>query len=83
MYLKKGQRAAYKKRHNEIWPELKRLLKEAGDWRKFIRNENENNDLLRVVDLHAIVQKFSRTKGNSDRNQESVDFSELKSAWKK
>ena len=30
MQLKKGQQAAYEKRHDEIWPELKRLLKEAG-----------------------------------------------------
>jgi len=30
MYLKKGQQAAYEKRHKEIWQELKELLKEVG-----------------------------------------------------
>ncbi len=31
MYLNEGQKAEYKKRHDEIWPELHRLLKEAGE----------------------------------------------------
>ncbi|MFD0796555.1 L-rhamnose mutarotase [Maribacter chungangensis] len=30
MKLNPGQKEAYTKRHNEIWPELKKLLKEAG-----------------------------------------------------
>ncbi len=30
MKLNLGQKEAYTKRHNEIWPELKKLLKEAG-----------------------------------------------------
>lgn len=30
MHLKTGQKDEYKKRHDEIWPELKQLLKEAG-----------------------------------------------------
>lgn len=30
MYLKPGKEAEYEKRHNEIWDELKSLLKEAG-----------------------------------------------------
>ncbi len=30
MYLKAGYEAEYEKRHNEIWPELKKLLKDAG-----------------------------------------------------
>ncbi|HET8735549.1 MAG TPA: L-rhamnose mutarotase [Pricia sp.] len=30
MKLRPGQRAAYIKRHNEIWPELKKLLKDSG-----------------------------------------------------
>lgn len=30
MKLNKGQKEAYVKRHNEIWPELKVLLKENG-----------------------------------------------------
>lgn len=30
MQLKSGKKSEYKKRHDEIWPELKALLKEAG-----------------------------------------------------
>lgn len=30
MKLKKGYRDEYKKRHNELWPELKQLLKDNG-----------------------------------------------------
>ena len=30
MFLKPGCEAEYEKRHNEIWPELRQLLKEAG-----------------------------------------------------
>ena len=30
MHLNEGQKAEYIKRHNEIWPELKTLLKDAG-----------------------------------------------------
>ncbi|RIH63092.1 L-rhamnose mutarotase [Mariniphaga sediminis] len=30
MHLNEGQKEEYKRRHNEIWPALKTLLKEAG-----------------------------------------------------
>ena len=30
MKLNKGQKKAYKKRHDELWPELKQLLKDNG-----------------------------------------------------
>ena len=30
MYLKPGCEAEYERRHNEIWPEVKELLKETG-----------------------------------------------------
>ncbi|AUS06310.1 L-rhamnose mutarotase [Pseudotamlana carrageenivorans] len=30
MKLNKGQKQAYKARHDKLWPELKQLLKEAG-----------------------------------------------------
>ena len=30
MFLKPGYEAEYEKRHREIWPELKQLLKESG-----------------------------------------------------
>jgi L-rhamnose mutarotase len=30
MFLHKGSEAEYKRRHDEIWPELKKLLEESG-----------------------------------------------------
>ncbi|MGB5418373.1 L-rhamnose mutarotase [Algibacter sp.] len=30
MKLNKGQKGAYKKRHDQLWPELKKLLKDNG-----------------------------------------------------
>jgi len=30
MYLNEGQKEEYRKRHDEVWPELKQLLKDAG-----------------------------------------------------
>ncbi len=48
MQLNAGQKEAYKKRHDEIWPELKRLLKEAGisDYAIFL--DEETNTLFAV-----------------------------------
>ena len=44
MRLRKGLEAEYKKRHDEIWPELKALLKENGisDYSIFLDNETNN-----------------------------------------
>jgi L-rhamnose mutarotase len=46
MKLLKGFEAEYKKRHDEIWPELKSLLKETGisDYSIFL--DEETNDLF-------------------------------------
>lgn len=46
MKLRKGFEAEYKKRHDEIWPELKMLLKETGiaDYSIFL--DEETNDLF-------------------------------------
>ena len=30
MHLNEGQKEEYKKRHNELWPELRQLLKSEG-----------------------------------------------------
>ena len=30
MYLNEGQKEEYRKRHNALWPELHKLLKDAG-----------------------------------------------------
>ena len=46
MHLKEGQKNEYIKRHNEIWPELKRLLKEAGVREYSIFLDEETNTLF-------------------------------------
>ena len=48
MYLNEGQKEEYEKRHNEIWPELKRLLKEAGVSEYSIFHDQESNTLFAV-----------------------------------
>ncbi|MCU0356327.1 MAG: L-rhamnose mutarotase [Cyclobacteriaceae bacterium] len=49
MKLHPGQEAEYKRRHDELWPELKALLKEAGiaDYSIFL--EPDTNDLFGVL----------------------------------
>ncbi|NQT59794.1 MAG: L-rhamnose mutarotase [Bacteroidetes bacterium] len=46
MKLKPGFRDEYEKRHNEIWPELKKLLNEAGVSEYSIFFDNETNTLF-------------------------------------
>lgn len=48
MKLLPGMKAEYKKRHDEIWPELKRLLSDAGvkDYSIFL--DEETNTLFAV-----------------------------------
>ncbi|MEP7144491.1 MAG: L-rhamnose mutarotase [Ferruginibacter sp.] len=49
MMLHKGQEAEYKKRHNELWPDLQHLLKEAGisDYSIFL--DESTNSLFGVL----------------------------------
>ena len=46
MYLKPNSVEEYKKRHNEIWPELKQLLKEAGVGAYHIYHDPETDCLF-------------------------------------
>ncbi len=46
MFLKPGFEAEYEKRHNEIWPELQALLKEAGVANYSIFWDKETNVLF-------------------------------------
>ncbi len=52
MKLKKGYKEEYKKRHDEIWPELKALLKEAGvaDYSIFLDEETDTLFAVQKVD---------------------------------
>ncbi len=53
MKLKPGCEAEYKKRHDEIWPELSRVLREAGvsDYSIFL--DQETHILFAVQNLSA------------------------------
>jgi L-rhamnose mutarotase len=46
MHLNQGQKEEYKKRHDEIWPELKQLLKDAGVSEYSIFLDEETNTLF-------------------------------------
>ena len=46
MYLNEGQKEEYKKRHNELWPELRQLLKGAGVSEYSIFLDEETNTLF-------------------------------------
>ena len=49
MKLFKGNEEEYKKRHNEIWPELKQLLKASGISEYSIFLDKETNTLFGVM----------------------------------
>jgi L-rhamnose mutarotase len=53
MHLKKGNEAEYKRRHDEIWPELRVALAEAGirDYSIFL--DEETGNLFAVLRLAA------------------------------
>ena len=65
MYLNEGMKAAYKKKHDEIWPELKKLLKEAGVSEYSIFLDEETNTLFPF-------QKVSGDAGSQDLGKNEV-----------
>ena len=65
MKLKAGQKEAYIKRHNEIWPALKQLLKEAGISEYSIFLDVETNTLF-------AFQKVSSDSGSQDLGEAEI-----------
>jgi L-rhamnose mutarotase len=65
MKLKPGFKNEYKKRHDEIWPELKKLLENAGirDYSIFL--DEETNTLF-------AVQKVVGESGSQDLGQTAI-----------
>jgi L-rhamnose mutarotase len=65
MKLKPGFKDEYKKRHDEIWPELKKLLHEAGirDYSIFL--DEETNTLF-------AVQKVVGDTGSQELGQNEI-----------
>ena len=93
MTLNKGCEAEYKKRHDEIWPELSVLLKQTGISEYSIFLDEETNSLfgfLKAEDLklldslptHAIMQKWWAYMGdimasNPDNSPVSIPLKEV------
>jgi len=71
MYLNEGQKEEYKKRHDQIWPELKKLLKEAGVSEYSIFLDEETNTLF-------AFQKVSGEGGSQDLGKTEI----VKKWWK-
>ncbi|SEQ09394.1 L-rhamnose mutarotase [Neolewinella agarilytica] len=93
MYLKAGQTATYRERHDALWPELQRLLKDAGvsEYSIFIDEETDTLFAFQKVsgeggsqDLsdHPIVQKWwafmaDIMETNADNSPVSVPLREV------
>jgi len=65
MYLNEGQKEEYKKRHDEIWPELKQLLKDSGVSEYSIFLDEETNTLF-------AFQKVSIDGGSQNLGQTEI-----------
>jgi L-rhamnose mutarotase len=65
MYLNPGQKEEYKKRHDEIWSELKNLLKNAGVSEYSIFLDEETNTLF-------AFQKVSGDGGSQDLGKTEI-----------
>jgi len=92
MMLKPGCRDEYIRRHNEIWPELKALLKEAGISDYSIYLDEETNILFAVQKVdgksnsqdlgnNPVVQKW--WKYMADIMETNPDFSPVSIPLKK
>ena len=69
MYLKEGYKEEYRKRHNELWPEVAELLKRAGinDYSIFL---DENT--------HAL---FAVQTINNEEGSQSLGHQEIIQKW--
>lgn len=65
MYLNEGQKEEYKKRHSQIWPELKKLLKDNGVSEYSIFLDEDANTLF-------AFQKVSGDSGSQDMGQTEI-----------
>jgi L-rhamnose mutarotase len=64
MYLNEGQKEVYRKRHDEIWPGLKELLKNAGVSEYSIFLDEETNTLFAFQKIDSL--DGSQDLGNHD-----------------
>lgn len=69
MYLNEGQKQAYIKRHKEIWPALRQLLKEAGVSEYSIFLDETTNTL------------FAFQKVNGQSNSQDLFSNDIVKKW--
>lgn len=72
MKLNPGQKEVYVKRHDEIWPELKKLLKDSGVSEYSIFLDDESNTLFAFQKLSGI--ESSQDLANKSIVQKWWDF---------
>lgn len=93
MYLNEGQKEEYRKRHKALWPELQKLLKDAGISEYSIFLDEETNTLFAFQKMTGkgnsqdlgqteIVQKWwafmaDIMKTNVDKSPVSVPLEEI------
>ncbi|MFV9551393.1 L-rhamnose mutarotase [Algibacter sp. PT7-4] len=65
MKLNRGQKEAYKQRHDQLWPELKKLLKDNGVSEYSIFLDEETSTLF-------AFQKVSGTSGSQDLSNNNI-----------
>ena len=64
MHLNKGQKEEYKRRHSALWPELHRLLKEAGvsEYSIFLDEETDTLFAFQKVSGEGSSQDLGQTE---------------------
>ena len=72
MYLKPGCEAEYEKRHNEIWPELKKMLSDNGVYDYSIFWDKETNILFACQKVHG--EESSQDMGTNPIVQKWWDY---------
>jgi L-rhamnose mutarotase len=93
MKLHAGQTAEYKRRHDQLWPELKQLLKQTGieDYSIFLDEETNflfgvlkiiNPDAMNDLPNHPVMQKWwaymkDIMECNPDNSPVSVSLKEV------
>jgi L-rhamnose mutarotase len=72
MFLNEGQKQEYKKRHSELWPELKKLLKDSGVSEYSIFLDEETNTLFAFQKVNG--EMGSQDLGSTDIVQKWWDY---------
>ena len=72
MYLKEGCKEEYRKRHNELWPEVADLLKKAGVSNYSIFLDEGTNTLIAVQTITSY--EGSQSLGHQDIIQRWWDY---------